>query len=128
MAEAERRDRMERREFLRRAGQAGAIAWSAPILQTIAAPAAHAQTPVGCWHSEDPEEGKFRGCIETCKAACEGKEDFEGKACTDGRCQHDICGPGCDLPENPCPDTYCDSTCYFCNTAVPRCRVEFTCG
>lgn len=127
MPEANDQAGMERREFLRRAGQAGAIAWATPVIMTIGTPA-YAQTPLTCFHSEDPDEGKFRGCMETCKAACEGKEDDEGKACTDGRCQHDICGPGCDQPENACPDTYCDPACYICNTSVPRCQVEFVCG
>jgi TAT (twin-arginine translocation) pathway signal sequence len=113
MDDKERRE-LNRRDFIRRAAVTGAAAtFAAPVIQTVAATPAFATTqgspaPGGCWHSRSPD--KPNGCMETCKA--------RDKICgpPDGVCE-DICGPACYLPENACPDEYCDPRCWSCDNA-----------
>jgi hypothetical protein len=54
----EKRDSLNRREFLRKAAITGAVAWAVPVIQTVAASPAAAGTPF-CGHSE---------CIAACIA------------------------------------------------------------
>jgi hypothetical protein len=90
---------LDRRAFLRRAGMTGlAAAWVAPVVQSIAATPAYAQTvgqtpvPEDCFHSFDG------GCMAACTAA----------GCTGGACDGtdpDPCNPHYG-GEGPCQ--------YFC--------------
>jgi hypothetical protein len=67
-----------RRDFLKKAGIVGGIAWSVPVLQTVMAPMASA--------SAGPTKG----------SACTGGTNDNGLVCGDGsRCFNGICGaPG----------------------------------
>lgn len=62
---------LERREFLRKAAVTGAAAaWAAPVIQTVAATPAFAQTTltgVTCHHSLGGPRGG--GCMEACQAS-----------------------------------------------------------
>ena len=67
MAENERNE-LNRREFLRKAAITGAVAWAVPVIQSVAATPAYAQTPAvrtprGCQHSLGGESGG--GCAFT---------------------------------------------------------------
>ena len=103
---------LDRRQFLRRSAvTAAAAAWAAPVIQSVAASPAFAQTQGSaskCFHSIDTAEGKLNGCMET----CQGAFDAANAGGNGGQCNHNICGPGCSLPENECPASYCDSACY----------------
>jgi hypothetical protein len=107
----EERERLDRREFLRRAAAAGAaVAWAAPVVQTIAATPAYAQsngTPVPCFHSVGGPDGG--GCMSACTEAmreqgcpkpgeiCDGRDpDLGGQ----GPCQA-FCPVG-QGGDNPC--------------------------
>jgi hypothetical protein len=106
-----------RREFLRRAAvTTAAAAWAAPVIQTVSASPAFAQTngtpqPDGCFHSV--AEGKPNGCMETCKA-----QDDNVCGPPDGECAA-ICNPACNLPENACPPEFCDPACWGCSGTNP---------
>jgi hypothetical protein len=113
---ADKSSGLDRREFLRRAAvTTAAAAWAAPVIQTVSASPAFAQTngtpQPGCFHSIT--EGKPNGCMETCKA----QDDICGPP--DGVCAV-ICNAACggDLPENSCPPDYCDPECWGCDTSV----------
>ena len=121
---------VERREFLRKAAITGAAAaWAAPLVQTVAATPAFAQTAGTqgpCFHSIQQSEGKLRGCME---------------ACTGNGCQGNQCSPaciaactpqGCGLANNQCcNDGLCVSSnwancCYSgptagCSCSIPSC-------
>jgi hypothetical protein len=109
----ERTRELDRRAFLRRAGMTGlAAAWVAPVVQSIAATPAYAQTvgqtpvPDDCFHSVGGETGA--GCMGACTAsgcggsACDGKDDdpcnpnYGGE----GPCQY-FC-PSAQGGDNPC--------------------------
>jgi hypothetical protein len=134
MSDANDPKSMERRKFLRKAGVVGAAIWAAPVIQTVAATPAYAQqqgSPGGCFHSIDLDEGKTRGCMETCKGACEGKQDFEGHNCSGGGgfCASSVCNPNCDQGnQNACADQFCNPECYECDTFVSKCQVGFVCS
>lgn len=95
---------MQRREFLRKAALTGAItAWAAPVVQTIAATPAFAQsvgTPTsGCFHSNpDPS----LSCQDACHdAGCSGKQ-CDGFGGPPGEVQGP-CAVYCDIsPGNQC--------------------------
>ncbi len=89
-------NKVERREFLRKAAATGvAAAWAAPMIQTVAATPAFAQTAGtpsqgGCFHSV----GDNGGCMGACTSAgCTGNQ------CNDV-CQR-YCPPGTGN-DNPC--------------------------
>ncbi len=113
----EDRKSMERREFLRKAAATGAVAaWAAPIVQSVAATPAFAQTsgtPGACFHSIDEDEGKLRGCME----ACQGSGQGCGAAC------NQQCQPACRGPGNLCcRDEYCDPAFWSnCTYTGPTC-------
>jgi hypothetical protein len=99
----ERKD-MHRRDFLRKAAVTGVItAWAAPVIQSIAATPAFAQsvgTPTGggCFHSNaDPAQS----CMDACTSSCTGEQcdGFGGPA-------EEVQGPCavyCDIsPGNQC--------------------------
>ena len=88
---------LKRREFLRRAAIAGAAAWAAPVVRTMAATPAFASTQgtpqQGCFHSNhDPAQS----CMDACTST----------GCTGNQCDGFGCGPnGC----GPCA-TYCGTS------------------
>lgn len=119
---SEERKSVERREFLRKAAMTGVVAaWAAPVVQTVAATPAFAQTqgtPGPCFHSVNVDEGKLRGCMDTCQASGSGC----GGACAG------ICGPVCQsnqrgLPGNQCcNDGYCVASNWSnCAYSGPTC-------
>lgn len=65
---------LERREFLRKAAVTGAaVAWAAPVVQTVAATPAFAQsntTPATCHHSLGGPRGN--GCMGACQGSSAG--------------------------------------------------------
>jgi hypothetical protein len=98
MADNERNE-LNRREFLRKAAITGAVAWAIPVVQSVAASPAYAQTactPNACQHSLGGDSGG--GCMSACQSSGQGC----GNAC------NDFCRPACDCPGNFCP---CDSFC-----------------
>jgi hypothetical protein len=114
MAKDERSE-LNRRDFIRRAAATTAAAvWAAPIVQTVAATPAYAQSqgsPApggGCFKKADPAAGKLSGCIDTCHGA--------GCAQPNEECAS-ICYGACSLPEEACPDEFCDSSCWACDDA-----------
>jgi hypothetical protein len=76
--------RIDRRAFLRRAVATGAAAWAAPVVQTIAANPAYAQTngTPFCGHSCGAVSGGPAGCEGGCKAACAIACGDAGADCT----------------------------------------------
>ncbi len=95
----EKREGLNRREFLRKAAITGAVAWAVPVIQSVAATPAYAQTcgsPNACQHSLGGASGG--GCMEACQSGC-------GAAC------NDFCGA------NPGP----------CNCQGNFCRCEAVC-
>jgi hypothetical protein len=61
------RSELNRREFLRKAAITGAVAWAVPVIQSVAANPAYAQTTPGCFHSLGGETGQ--GCMGACQAS-----------------------------------------------------------
>jgi hypothetical protein len=98
---------LDRRDFLRKAALTGAAAaWAAPVIQTVAASPAFAQTagtPAPCDHS---------ACVAACNTnpSCRGQRspDGSGNLC-EYRCRN-LCPPG----------TPCTAAC----TAAGLCRDE----
>jgi hypothetical protein len=123
---------LDRREFLRRAAvTTAAAAWAAPVIQTVSASPAFAQTngtpqPDNCFHSISRDEGKLNGCQNTCKLRDTGSDEELGtipvgeQVCgpPDGACNV-ICSEACTGPENSCPPEYCDLACWGCNGTDP---------
>jgi hypothetical protein len=110
---SEDRSALNRRDFIRRAAATTAAAvWAVPIVQTVAATPAYAQSqgsppPTGgCFVKADPASGKGAGCIDTCHGAGCGYPD---EVCGT------ICYGACNLPEAACPDEYCDASCWSCD-------------
>lgn len=103
---------LERREFLRKAAVTGAAAaWAAPLVQTVAATPAFAQsqgTPAGggCFHSIGLNAG--------CKGACTQK-------CTGNQC-NDLCNKYCPPgsgSDNPCCNAeLCDPNKFVCSAGA----------
>jgi hypothetical protein len=104
---------LNRRDFLRRAAITGAAAaWAAPVIHTIAATPAFAQTngtPVAqsCFHSNDanPEQS----CMDACTQSCQGHQcDGFGGGQVHGPCSvychispgNQCCNPGLCNPAN----------------------------
>ena len=94
MADHERKD-LNRREFLRKAAITGAVAWAVPIIQSVSATPAYAQTQgTACPHSTPDTLGG--SCMGTCKGVCRstascGKDN--GGPCA-GVCNSGICSAG----------------------------------
>jgi hypothetical protein len=100
---------LNRRDFIRKAAATTAAAWAVPVISTVAATPAFARTqgspsPGGCFKWVDPASGKMNGCTQTCQAT----------GCSKGGC-HEICAGACNLPEEACPDEYCDPGCWSCD-------------
>jgi hypothetical protein len=94
---------LNRREFLRKAAITGAVAWAIPVVQSVAASPAYAQTacsPRACQHSLGGASGG--GCMTACQSSGQGC----GSAC------NNFCQPTCDCPGNFCP---CTSVCVPSN-------------
>jgi hypothetical protein len=111
MADNERND-LNRREFLRKAAITGAVAWAVPVIQSVSATPAFAQTgsPTCCGHSETPSGG-CGNCMDACKTACG----------TAAGCSS-LCDPNsvCTFPDNTCPPNRCVATCYSCVNGSPQ--------
>jgi hypothetical protein len=112
----EKRNELNRREFLRKAAVTGAVAWAVPMVQSVAATPAYAQMGgTVCQHSEGPNN-----CMDACKsrgvAAC-------GKDCGGG-CA-DICNPAC--AQGTCPPQYCNAGCFTVTSCSGSCTVTFNC-
>jgi hypothetical protein len=103
MADNERNE-LNRREFLRKAAITGAVAWSLPVIQSVAASPAYAQTacsPRACQHSLAGSSGG--GCMTACQNS---KQGGCGPLC------QQACGPMCDCPGNFCR---CEAICVTSN-------------
>jgi hypothetical protein len=129
----QRSKELDRRAFLRRAGMTGlAAAWVAPVVQSIAATPAYAQTvggtpvPEDCFHSVGGQTGE--GCMGACTAAgCSGEacDGTDPDPCNphyggEGPCQY-LCPSG-QGGDNPCCNPgLCDPANFECLT-VPNCE------
>jgi hypothetical protein len=120
----EERKGLDRRSFLRRAALTGAAAaWAAPVVQTVAARPAFAQTgsPSECRHSVGPwfTNGQQQnvgaendgGCKQACKHATLGDLDVNpnSDSCTQ------VCDAACpNVPQSDdrvcCDGSFCEST------------------
>lgn len=107
---------LERREFLRKAAVTGAAAaWAAPIVQTVAATPAFAQTtgtPAGggCFHSV----GVNGGCMGACGGKCGGNQC--GGQQNPGPCTL-RCPPGTGNDNPCCNPGLCDPNNFVCSTS-----------
>lgn len=118
MAETKRRE-LNRRDFLRRAAITGAAAaWAAPVINTVAATPAFAQTNgtpvvVDCFHSSDVPG---QGCMEACTQSCTG-EQCNGFGGPPGEVQGP-CAVYCDnRPGNRCCNSQlCDPSKFECES------------
>lgn len=112
---------MDRRDFLKRAGLAGAATvWAAPVVQTMAAGPAFATngTPAECLHSIGPVVGlegtdcENEGCMGACMTAC-------GRGCAAAQvgagCQQ-ACDQLCPNIQGDWPDGSPNRSC--CNVGV----------
>jgi len=122
-----------RRAFLRRAALTGvATAWVAPVVQSIAATPAFAQTvgqtpvPEDCFHSVGgPNDG---GCMDACTSAgCTGSacDGTDPDPCNphyggEGPCQY-LCPSG-QGGDNPCCNPGLCNSAYFTCMDVPNCE------
>lgn len=121
---------LERREFIRRVAIAGGAAWAVPIVQTVAATPAYAQTlgtPRQCFKSG---EGS---CMEACTSVCEqagATGSMAGEACDgvdidpcnslylgQGPCQF-LCPSGQGGGNPCCNDQLCDPRFFTCTKAL----------
>ena len=98
-------ERETRRDFLRTVAATGAAVWVAPLIETVAATPAYAQTqgtptPGACFHSE----GDSGGCMGACGGVCGGDQcgGFSNPSGTQvqGPCTT-YCPPGTG-GDNPC--------------------------
>lgn len=111
----EDRNELNRREFLRKAAITGAVAWAIPVVQSVSATPAFAQTssPTCCAHSPSQQggTGACGDCMQTCAAAC-----GNASGCSD------LCDPNeiCTFPGNTCPPNRCVATCYSCVNGNPQ--------
>ena len=94
---------VDRRQFLRRAAVAGAVAWAVPVIQTVAATPAFAQSagsPAGggCFHSLGLNGGCMpactsvpgctgNGCQIPCNTYCRVGQGANNPCCNPGLCQ-----------------------------------------
>lgn len=123
---------LNRRAFLRRAALTGvATAWVAPVVQSIAATPAFAQTvgatPVveDCFHSSGGSNDT--GCMGACTTVCTGEacDGLDPDPCNphyggDGPCAY-LCKPG-QGGSNPCCNPgLCLASNFTCLT-VPNCE------
>ena len=105
----EKREGLNRREFLRKAAITGAVAWAVPVIQSVAATPAyafHQGTEHPCPHSTPDASGE--SCQGTCKAACGGG----GAGCTAPTSELQQCA---DCSADVCPTCYCDPACWSCD-------------
>jgi hypothetical protein len=129
----EERKELGRRAFLRRAALTGvATAWVAPVVQSIAATPAFAQTvgqtpvPEDCFHSVGGQTGA--GCMGACTAAgCSGEacDGVDADPCNphyggEGPCQY-LCPSGQGGGNPCCNPGLCDPQWFTCQT-VPNCQ------
>ena len=116
MADNERNE-LNRRDFLRKAAITGAVAWAVPVIQSVAATPAYAQTqtPVTpqCEHSppNPPAEIAGEDCMSTCKAAC-GTASGCGNICCSNR-------PGCPCTSGVCCANACNPAAWSCVGGSP---------
>jgi hypothetical protein len=103
----EERNEVNRREFLRKAAITGAVAWAIPVVQSVAATPAYAQTlSPGCPHSTPDTLGG--SCMGTCKATCVIQIGVEcGSGCNDD------CNANCQ-PNIGCFPQACRQACWTC--------------
>jgi hypothetical protein len=115
MADHERKD-LNRREFLRKAAITGAVAWAVPIIQSVSASPAYAQTQgTVCSHSIG---------ANSCMAACQSRGQAAcGKDCGGGCAA--ICNANC--AQGTCPPQYCNPACFNVTSCAGSCTVVFTC-
>lgn len=118
MADNEKNE-LNRREFLRKAAITGAVAWAIPVVQSVAATPAYAQTQgTLCPHSTPDTAGG--SCMGSCHsrgfAAC-------GKDCGGGCAA--ICNVACSGGQ--CPPQYCNPLCFNVTNCTGSCTVQFTC-
>jgi hypothetical protein len=103
MADNERNE-LNRRDFLRKAAITGAVAWSLPVIQSVAASPAYAQTactPNACQHSLAGDSGG--GCMRACQDSSPG-------GC--GAVCNQQCQTFCNCPGNFCR---CSAVCVTAN-------------
>jgi hypothetical protein len=102
---------LNRREFLRKAAITGAVAWAVPVIQSVSASPAFAQTgsPTCCGHSITPPSG-CGNCMDACKTACGNASGCSA-----------LCSPTtiCTFPDNTCPPSRCSPGCYACVNGSP---------
>jgi hypothetical protein len=117
MADHERKD-LNRREFLRKAAITGAVAWAVPIIQSVSATPAYAQTQgsVFCPHSTPGGSGS--SCMQTCQGVCAAQGCSAGSG---NRC-NGPCNPGGSICSSG--STCCDAA---CNSANWNCKTGTTC-
>lgn len=116
---------LNRRQFLRRAAATGAaVAWAAPLVRTIVATPAYAQsvgTPTACFHSVGGPDGG--GCMSACTragctgAACDGVDEDPENSLGQGPCQ--LYCPSGQGGDNPCCNPgLCDPSNFDCREGV----------
>ena len=128
----EGRTELDRRAFLRRAALTGvAAAWVAPVVQSIAATPAFAQTvgqtpvPEDCFHSSGGPNDT--GCMGACTQVCTGEacDGLDPDPCNphyggEGPCAY-LCAPGTGGGNPCCNPNLCDPRWFACLT-VPNCQ------
>jgi hypothetical protein len=116
------RSELNRREFLRKAAVTGAVAWAVPVIQSVAATPAFAQTACSpaCFHSSS---GGSPNCVNICQARCPAGTSGPGAAC------NAICNACPPCPTNDrCPPAYCNPSCFNCTGAAGQpCQCAFVC-
>jgi hypothetical protein len=100
---------LNRREFLRKAAITGAVAWAIPVVQSVSASPAFAQTctsPTSCEHSIGANS-----CMSACTAACGNASGCSA-----------LCNPNtiCVCPDNTCPPNRCSPGCWACVNGNPQ--------
>ena len=113
----------DRRTFLRRAALTGAAAaWAAPVIQTVAARPAFAQTgspsecrhSVGPWYTNGQQRSAVGGCMQACKHAALGDLPSGTLTGSSDPCQQ-VCGAACPNGSQSddrvcCDGSFCEST------------------
>ncbi len=136
---------IDRRDFLRKAALTGAAAaWAAPVIQTVVARPAFAQTgsPSECRHSVGPwftngvQRNAAGGCMEACHHATLGTIGTHPSTWANGDPCMQVCGAAC--PNGPqsddrvcCDGSFCESTNYVRENQHPgvgRYRVAYVGG
>jgi hypothetical protein len=119
---------LDRRAFLRRAALTGAaVAWAAPVIQTVSASPAFAinqgSPPLACFHSnpQDPSQSCMEACTST---GCTG-EQCDGFGGPPGETQGP-CAKYCDISAgNQCCNAgLCDPANFHCDPGDPA--AEYT--